>query len=135
MDDAARVHRHPLDERDFEWFESKYPGWNDTFGKVWDVMIDNFVNGRGDKTVPGTLPIICNVSQLPIVGTPYRSLKDTSLVYVLSIPDFLGAASKVAQRDGRLVEMYTFVAVVYFVLCCLLSWLARQLHKRVAIVR
>jgi glutamate/aspartate transport system permease protein len=27
------------------------------------------------------------------------------------------------------------VAVVYFVLCCLLSWLARQLHKRVAIVR
>jgi glutamate/aspartate transport system permease protein len=41
----------------------------------------------------------------------------------------------VAQRDGRLVEMYTFVALVYFVLCCLLSWLARQLQKRVAIVR
>ena len=29
--------------------------------------------------------------------------QDTSLVYVLSITDFLGAASKVAQRDGRLV--------------------------------
>jgi len=29
-------------------------------------------------------------------------------------PDFLGAASKVAQRDGRLVEMYLFAAVVYF---------------------
>jgi glutamate/aspartate transport system permease protein len=41
----------------------------------------------------------------------------------------------VAQRDGRLVEMYVFVAVVYFALCCLLSWLARQLQRRVAIIR
>src|SRR4030095_13839241 len=40
--------------------------------------------------------------------------QDTSLVYVLSITDFLGAASKVAQRDGRLVEMYLFAALVYF---------------------
>ncbi len=31
--------------------------------------------------------------------------QDTSLVYVLSIPDFIGAASKVAQRVGSLVEM------------------------------
>jgi glutamate/aspartate transport system permease protein len=31
--------------------------------------------------------------------------QDTSLVYVLSVTDVLGAASKVAQRDGRLVEM------------------------------
>src|SRR3954470_11924157 len=38
--------------------------------------------------------------------------QDTSLVYVLSITDFLGAASKVAQRDGRLVEMYLFAAAV-----------------------
>ena len=40
--------------------------------------------------------------------------QDTSLVYVVSITDFLGAASNVAQRDGRLVEMYLFAAVVYF---------------------
>ena len=37
--------------------------------------------------------------------------------YVLSITDFLGAASKIAQRDGRLVEMYVFAAVVYFLIC------------------
>ena len=43
--------------------------------------------------------------------------------------------SKVAQRDGRLVEMYSFVALVYFVLCCLLSWAARRLQRRVAIIR
>jgi glutamate/aspartate transport system permease protein len=61
--------------------------------------------------------------------------QDVSLVYVLSIPDFVGAASKVAQRDGRLVEMYSFVALVYFVLCLALSSLVRRLQNRVAIIR
>jgi glutamate/aspartate transport system permease protein len=75
-------------------------------------------------------------NMLPVLLTQTIVLfQDVSLVYVLSVPDFVGAASKIAQRDGRLVEMYTFVALVYFVLCCLLSWFARQLHKRVAIVR
>jgi glutamate/aspartate transport system permease protein len=75
-------------------------------------------------------------NMLPVLLTQTIVLfQDVSLVYVLSVPDFVGAASKVAQRDGRLVEMYTFVALVYFVLCCLLSWLARRLQKRVAIVR
>ena len=37
-------------------------------------------------------------------------------MYVLSLPDFLGAATKIAQRDNRLVEMYVLVAVVFFVL-------------------
>jgi glutamate/aspartate transport system permease protein len=61
--------------------------------------------------------------------------QDVSLVYVLSITDFVGAASKVAQRDGRLVEMYLFVAVVYFVLCFALSLLVKRLQKKVAIIR
>jgi glutamate/aspartate transport system permease protein len=61
--------------------------------------------------------------------------QDTSLVYVLSIPDFLGAASKVAQRDGRLVEMYLFAALVYFVISCVASFSVRQLQSRIAIVR
>ena len=56
--------------------------------------------------------------------------QDVSLVYVLSIPDFVGAASKVAQRDGRLVEMYLFVAVVYFVMCYALSRLVGRLQHR-----
>src|SRR6266566_1599787 len=48
-------------------------------------------------------------NMLPVLLTQTIVLfQDTSLVYVLSITDFLGAASKVAQRDGRLVEMYLF---------------------------
>jgi glutamate/aspartate transport system permease protein len=61
--------------------------------------------------------------------------QDVSLVYVLSITDFVGAASKVAQRDGRLVEMYLFIAVVYFILCFGLSSLVKKLQNRIAIIR
>jgi len=61
--------------------------------------------------------------------------QDTSLVYVLSITDFLGAASKVAQRDGRLVEMYIFVAIVYFIISFGLSLLVKRLQQKIAIVR
>ena len=75
-------------------------------------------------------------NMLPVLLTQTIVLfQDVSLVYVLSITDFVGAASKVAERDGRLVEMYTFVAVVYFILCFLLSQQVRRLQARIAIVR
>lgn len=75
-------------------------------------------------------------NMLPILLTQTIILfQDTSLVYVLSLDDFLGAASKVAQRDGRLVEMYLFVGIVYFVLSFGLSSLVRRLQDRIAIVR
>ncbi|HZS65256.1 MAG TPA: ABC transporter permease subunit [Xanthobacteraceae bacterium] len=61
--------------------------------------------------------------------------QDTSLVYVLSITDFLGAASKIAQRDGRLVEMYLFAAVVYFAISYAASNIVRSLQSRIAIIR
>ena len=61
--------------------------------------------------------------------------QDTSLVYVISATDFLGAASKVANRDYRLVEMYTFVAVVYFVISYGLSILVKRLQDRIAVIR
>lgn len=61
--------------------------------------------------------------------------QDTSLVYVLSITDFLGAASKIANRDFRPVEMYLFAAVVYFAISFTLSSLVRRLQARIAIVR
>jgi glutamate/aspartate transport system permease protein len=61
--------------------------------------------------------------------------QDTSLVYVISATDFLGAAVKVANRDYRLVEMYTFVAVVYFIVSYSLSLLVKRLQDRMAIIR
>ena len=75
-------------------------------------------------------------NMLPVLLTQTIILfQDTSLVYVLSITDFLGAASKIAQRDGRLVEMYLFAAVVYFIISFLASRLVRRLQSRIAIIR
>jgi len=55
--------------------------------------------------------------------------QDTSLVYVLSLTDFLGAGINVAQRDNRLVEMYIFVAVVYFIISFAASRMVRYLQR------
>ncbi|HEX5999124.1 MAG TPA: amino acid ABC transporter permease [Hyphomicrobiaceae bacterium] len=75
-------------------------------------------------------------NMLPVLLTQTVILfQDTSLVYVLSITDFLGAASKIANRDFRPVEMYIFAAIVYFVISFTLSTLVRRLQARVAIVR
>jgi len=61
--------------------------------------------------------------------------QDTALVYVLSLTDFFGAASQIAQRDSRMVEMYLFVAVVYFVMCFGASLAIRALQSRIAVMR
>lgn len=74
-------------------------------------------------------------NMIPVLLTQLIILfQDTSLVYVISATDFVGAASKVAQRDGRLVEMYLFVAFVYFVICFALSQLVKRVQTRMAIV-
>jgi glutamate/aspartate transport system permease protein len=68
---------------------------------------------------------------LPVLVTQAIVLfQDTSLVYVISVTDFLGAASKVAQRDHRLVEMYLFAGLVYLVICYAGSLLVQRMQKR-----
>jgi glutamate/aspartate transport system permease protein len=43
--------------------------------------------------------------------------QDTSLVFVVSLHDFLTATTIIADRDGRLVESYTFACLVYYLIC------------------
>ena len=75
-------------------------------------------------------------NMLPVLLTQTIILfQDTSLVYVISATDFVGAAAKVAQRDSKLVEMYLFVAVVYFVLCYTLSFAVKHLQRKIAVIR
>ncbi len=72
---------------------------------------------------------------LPVLLTQIINLfQDTSLVYVISVTDFLGAASKLAQRDGEITTMYTFVALVYFAACFGLSKLTKRVHSRYSCV-
>ena len=58
--------------------------------------------------------------------------QDTSLVYVSALADFFGAAYKVGDRDGRIVELLLFAGAVYFVICYSASQLVRYFRKKVA---
>src|SRR5438445_7970132 len=102
-------------------------------GQVWSgyALGLNYWQTMGKIVLPQAFR-----NMLPVLLTQTIILfQDTSLVYVISATDFLGAASKVANRDYRLVEMYTFVAVVYFVISYGLSTLVKGLQNRIAIIR
>lgn len=73
---------------------------------------------------------------LPLLLTQTIILfQDVSLVSLLNVTDFVGAATKIAQRDSRVVEMYLFIAVVYFCMSLGLSMIVKQIQKRTAIIR
>jgi glutamate/aspartate transport system permease protein len=75
-------------------------------------------------------------NMLPILLTQTIVLfQDVSLVSLLNVTDFVGASVKIAQRDSRVVELYLFVAIVYFTLSFTLSALVKRLQKRIAIIR
>ncbi len=75
-------------------------------------------------------------NMLPVMLTQAVILfQDTSLVYVVGLKDFLGAASKGGQISGRIVELYLFVAVVFFLVCFLASWGVKRLNARLAVAR
>ncbi len=56
--------------------------------------------------------------------------QDTSLVYVLTLPDFVGVASRLGQREGNLPLFYGVIAAVFFAICYLLSRLVGWLERR-----
>jgi len=58
--------------------------------------------------------------------------QDTSLVYVITLRDFMTAASVVANRDGRVIELYCFAAAVYFVICFAASLAVRANQRQAA---
>lgn len=73
-------------------------------------------------------------NMLPVLLTQTIILfQDTSLVYVISGNDFMGAVSKIAQRDGQLVLMYSFAAVCYLSVSVSLSMLVRRLQQKIAV--
>jgi glutamate/aspartate transport system permease protein len=102
-------------------------------GQVWSgyALGLNYWQSMGYIVLPQAFR-----NMVPVLLTQTIILfQDTSLVYVISATDFLGAAAKVANRDYRLVEMYTFVAVVYFVISYSLSLFVKRLQDRIAIIR
>ena len=73
---------------------------------------------------------------LPVLLTQVIILfQDTSLVYVISGNDFMGAVSKIAQRDGQLILMYSFAAVCYLSVSFSLSMLVRRMQAKLSAAR
>lgn len=58
------------------------------------------------------------------------NFKTTSLVYVIGVIDFFGAATLVNSREFKSMEIFTFVGVVYLANCFAISWIMRRLEKR-----
>jgi len=68
-------------------------------------------------------------NMIPILVTQGIILfQDTSLVFVVSLRDFMTDSSIIARTEGRLIEMYIFAALVYFVICFAGSLFVRRLQ-------
>jgi general L-amino acid transport system permease protein len=81
------------------------------------------------------LPQALRLSIPSIVNTFIAFFKDTSLVAVIGLFDLLGAAKTVIVDPrwiGFGLEVYLFVAALYFVFCYAVSRYSRQFEKRLA---
>jgi len=69
----------------------------------------------------------------PFVNESVALLKFSSLVSVLGVADLTYQAQVLSTTTFRPIEIFTFIAVVYFVLCTLLSYGAQRLERRPAV--
>jgi glutamate/aspartate transport system permease protein len=75
-------------------------------------------------------------NMLPILLTQTIVLfQDTSLVYAIGAKDLLKASEIAGKNYNRPIEMYLFVALIYFIICFTLSRIVKRLQARIAIVR
>jgi glutamate/aspartate transport system permease protein len=53
-------------------------------------------------------------------------LQDTSLAYVIGLKEFLRSGSIVDAREVRSLEIYSFIGIVYFLICFAMSTITKQ---------
>lgn len=70
----------------------------------------------------------------PIVTQCVIIFQDTSVAYVIGLKEFMRRVTLVDMREFRSVELYTFAAVVYLLLCSAGVAMSRRLAKRAAAV-
>lgn len=69
----------------------------------------------------------------PFVNESVSILKFSSLVSVLGVSDLTYQATVLSTTTFRPIEIFTFIALVYFGLCTALSYFARRLELRLAV--
>ncbi|MDR2633291.1 MAG: amino acid ABC transporter permease [Treponema sp.] len=66
----------------------------------------------------------------PLANTLVSLIKETSLVFTISIIDLMARARIVGARGYRFFEIYVVVSVIYWVLCTLVGRLLGMAEKR-----
>lgn len=69
----------------------------------------------------------------PFVNEAVSILKFSSLVSVLGVADLTYQAQVLSTTTFRPIEIFTFIALVYLVLCSALAYMARRLELRMAV--
>ena len=82
-----------------------------------------------------TLPQAIRTMLPPFVNQSIALLKNSSLVSVLGVADLTFRAQVVAMNTYRPIEVFTATAVLYLLLCTVLSYIARFTEKRVTLYR
>jgi His/Glu/Gln/Arg/opine family amino acid ABC transporter permease subunit len=73
-------------------------------------------------------------NMLPAIVNRFIALfMGTSVAYIIGVTEFFRAANDINNRVFRPYEIYSFVAVVYFLFCYCLSLLGRALERRLAV--
>jgi polar amino acid transport system permease protein len=68
----------------------------------------------------------------PFANQCILQLKNTSLLYVVAVPDLMYTSYEISSRTYRPLEVYTLVALIYFVLLAPLTALVGRLEGKTA---
>ena len=89
-------------------------------GMTWPELMRNIILPQAIKRM---IP--------PFVNQSIIQLKNTSLLYVVAIPDLMYTGSIIVSDTFRPLEVYTVVAIAYFVILYPLTLYAARLEARV----
>lgn len=75
-------------------------------------------------------------NMIPALVTRFIILfMDTSLAYIIGYRELTRVAKIIAEREFRAFEVFTFIAIVYFICTYTMSLVSRRLEARVAIAK
>lgn len=79
-----------------------------------------------DVVLPQTLPQMLS----PLVGLMIGLIKDSALLSIVSVQEFMYAAKQAISDTYAPLEIYLTVALCYWLLNSVIDWLARDLESR-----
>ena len=78
-------------------------------------------------------PQVFKITLPSLVNEIINLLKGSSLVSIIACMDLMRAATKTVAATFHSFEPYIFVAVIYYVLVMILSWVSKILERRVSV--